>query len=57
MKPILEMNDEELYEFYLEQERKEQLNLFKLTSAALYGAAVMNYDEEEYYYEEDADII
>ena len=55
MKPILEMNDEELYEFYLEQDRKE--NLFKLTSGALYGSAVMNYDEEEYYYEEDADII
>ena len=41
MKPILEMNDEELYEFYLEQERKEQLKLFKLTSAALYGDSVM----------------
>ena len=54
-KLFLEMNDEELYEFYLEQDRKE--NLFKLTSGALYGSAVMNYDEEEYYYEEDADII
>ena len=57
MKPILEMNDEELYEFYLEQDRKEQLKLFKLTSGAIYDSAVMNYDEEEYYYEEDADII
>ena len=47
MKPILEMNDEELYEFYLEQDRKDQLNLFKITSGALYGSAVMNYDEEE----------
>ena len=46
-KLFLEMNDEELYQFYLEQERKEQLNLFKLTSGALYGSAVMNYDEEE----------
>ena len=52
MKPILEMNDEELYQFYLEQNRK-----VKLTSAALYGDSVMNFDEEEYYYEEDADII
>ena len=56
-KLILEMNDEELYEFYLEQDRKEQLKLFKLTSGAIYGSAVTNYDEEEYYYEEDADII
>ena len=44
MKPILEMNDEELYQFYLEQIEKKK---FKLTSGALYGDAVTNYDEEE----------
>lgn len=40
-KLFLEMNDEELYQFYLEQDKKEKLKLFKLTSAAIYGDAVM----------------
>ena len=46
-KLFLEMNDEELYEFYLEKDRKEKLKLLKLTSAALYGDIVREEAEED----------